>query len=161
MTKSTYDFCLLFINQSVFGLIEMQTDDTLMLRDDRFAELEENELKKAKLMFKKREMLITLTSIKFNDEMIIIDSVDILLFNQLSQFDQIRLINISVSVDLISSRGQIRKMVTSKDQYVAQRARRAYIATMTQSEASFDLSLIAQVTNSKEEDAKRLNRRLQ
>jgi hypothetical protein len=110
-----------------------------MLRDDRFAELEESELKKAKLMFKKREMLITFISIKFNDEMIIIDSLDTLLLNQLSQFDQIRLINISISVDLISSRDQIRKMMTSKDQYVTQRARRAYIAIMTQSEVSFDL----------------------
>jgi 3-polyprenyl-4-hydroxybenzoate decarboxylase len=161
MTKSTYDFCLLFINQSAFELIEMQTNDTLMLKNDRFAELEESELKKAKLMFKKREMLITFISIKFNDEMIIIDSSDALLFNQLSQFDQIQLINISVSVDLISSRDQIRKMMTSKDQYVVQRARDAYIATMTQSEVSFDLFLIAQITNSKEEDAKRLNKRLQ
>jgi hypothetical protein len=132
-----------------------------MLRDDHFAELEESELAKAKLMFKKRKMLITLISIKFNDEMIIIDSVNILLLNQFSQFDQIRLINISVSVDLISSRDQIKKMMTSKDQYVVQRARRAYIATMTQSEVSFDLFLIAQITNSKEKDAKRLNRRLQ
>jgi hypothetical protein len=139
----------------------MQTDDTLMLRDDRFAELEESELKKAKLMFKKRKMLITFISIKFNDEMIIIDSSDTLLLNQLKQFDQIRLINMTTSVDLIGSREQIRKMVTSKDQYVAQRARSAYIATMTQSEASFDLSLIVQITNFKEEDAKRLNRRLQ
>jgi hypothetical protein len=109
----------------------MQTDDTLMLKNDRFAELEENELEKAKLMFKKRKMLITLISIKFNDEMIIIDSSNTLLFNQLNQFDQIRLINIFVSVDLISSRDQIRKMMTSKDQYVAQRARNEYIATMT------------------------------
>jgi hypothetical protein len=59
----------------------MQTNDTLMLRNDRFAELKESELKKAKLMFKKRKMLITLTSIKFNDEMIIIDSSDTLLLN--------------------------------------------------------------------------------
>jgi hypothetical protein len=88
MTKSTYDFCLLFINQNEsFEVIEMQTDDTLMLKDDHFAELEESELKKAKLMFKKREMLITLISIKFNDEMIIIDSSDTLLLNQLKQFD--------------------------------------------------------------------------
>jgi hypothetical protein len=93
----------------------MQIDDTLMLRNDRFAELEESELKKAKLMFKKREMLITLISIKFNDEMIIIDSSDILLLNQLKQFDQIRLINMTISVDLIDSRDQIRKMITSKD----------------------------------------------
>jgi hypothetical protein len=41
MTKSTYDFCLIFIsqssdnliNQSDFELIETQTDDTLMLKD--------------------------------------------------------------------------------------------------------------------------------
>jgi archaeosine-15-forming tRNA-guanine transglycosylase len=139
----------------------MQTDNTLMLKDDRFAELEESKLKKAKLMFKKRKILITLTSIKFNDEIIIIDSLDTLLLNQLKQFDQIRLINMTISVDLIDSRGQIRKMMTSKDQYVAQRARDAYIVIMTQSEASFDLFLTVQVTNPKEEDAKRLNRRLQ
>ncbi len=142
----------------------MQTDDTLMRRNDRFAELKESELKKAKLMSKKREMLIVFISIKFNDEMIniITNKNDyILSLTQLSQFDQIRLINISVSVDLISSRDQIKKMMTSKDQYVAQRAKEAYIVTMTQSEASFDLFLITQITNSKEEDAKRLSQRLQ
>jgi hypothetical protein len=112
-------------------------------------------------MFKKRKMLITFISIKFNDEMIIIDSSDILLLSQLKQFDQIRLINMTISVDLIDSKDQIRKIMTSKDQYVVQRARNAYIVIMTQSETSFDLFLIAQVINSKEEDAKKLNRRLQ
>jgi hypothetical protein len=55
------------------------------------------------------------------------------------------------------------KSVTSKDQYVTQRTRETYIATMSpsQSKVSFDLSLAAQVTNSKEEDVKRLNKRLQ
>jgi hypothetical protein len=142
----------------------MQTDDTLMLRNDRFAELKEKKLEKAKLTFKKREMLIVFTSIKFNDEMInlIISKNDyILSLTQLSQFDQIQLINISISIDLISSRDQIRKMMTSKDQYVAQRTRDAYIVIMTQSKVSFDLSLIVQITNFKEEDAKRLNKRLQ
>ncbi len=75
MTKSTYNLCVLFINQNdsssnAFELIEMQTDSTLMLKDNRFAELEENELKKAKLTFKKRKMLIIVISIKFNDEII-------------------------------------------------------------------------------------------
>jgi hypothetical protein len=142
-------------------MIEMQTNDILMLEDDVFAELKKKKLKKAKLTFKKRKMLITLTSIKLNDEVIIIDSSNILLLNQFNQFNQIRLINISASVDLISSRDQIKKMMTSKNQYVIQHARRAYIAIMTQSEANFDLSLTAQITNSKEEDAKRLNKRLQ
>ncbi len=164
MMKSTYDSCLLFtkqINRNVFEMIEMQTNDILMLEDDVFAELKKKKLKKAKLTFKKRKMLITLTSIKLNDEVIIIDSSNILLLNQFNQFNQIRLINISASVDLISSRDQIKKMMTSKNQYVIQHARRAYIAIMTQSEANFDLSLTAQITNSKEEDAKRLNKRLQ
>jgi hypothetical protein len=168
--KSTYDFCLLFINQNdssdnAFELIEMQTNNTLMLRNDRFAELKESELKKSKLMFKKREMLIIFISIKFNDEIInlievISKSSYSLSLTQLSQFDQIRLINISVSVDLISSRDQIRKMMTSKDQYVFQRARDAYIVTMFQSEVSFDLFLIVSIINSKEEDANELNKRL-
>jgi hypothetical protein len=135
-----------------------------MLKNDRFAELEESELKKTKLMFKKREMLIIFISIKFNDE--IISLIEVISKNslsliQLKQFDQIQLINFSISIDLISSRNQIRKMITSKDQYVTQRTRETYIATMTQSKAAFDLSLAAQITNSKEEDAKRLNKRFQ
>jgi hypothetical protein len=67
----------------------------------------------------------------------------------------------TISVDLIDSRSQIRKMITSKDQYVVQRARDAYIVTTSQSKIAFDLSLAVQVTNSKEEDAKRLNKRFQ
>jgi 3-polyprenyl-4-hydroxybenzoate decarboxylase len=146
----------------------MQTDDKLMLRNDRFAELEESELKKAKLMFKKREMLIIFTSIKFNDEIISLIEFEFtskssysLSLTQFKQFDQIQLINLSISMNLISSRDQLRKMMTSKNQYVAQRARSAYIATMTQSEVSFDFFVTVQIINPKEEDAKRLNRRLQ
>jgi hypothetical protein len=47
-----------------------------------------------------------------------------------------------------------------KEQYIAQRARGAYIASVCQPEASFDLSFAAQVTNPTEEDAKTLNKRL-
>ncbi len=166
MTKSTYDLCLLFINQSVFELIEMQTDDTLMLKDDCFAKLKKSELKKANLMFKKRKMLITLISIRFNDEIISLikvinknDNYSLSLI-QFRQFDQIRLINMTISVDIIDLREQNRKMITSTDQYVVLRARNAYIIIMIQSKVSFDLFLTAQVTYFKEEDAKRLNKRL-
>ncbi len=140
MTKSTYDLCLLFINQNdflsdVFDLIKMQTNETLMLKDNQFAELKEKELKEAKLMSKKQEMLINVISIKFNDEIIslieVIKNSYSLSLTQPKQFDQIQLINISVSFDLIDSRDQIRKRMTSKDQYVTQRARIAYIVTMT------------------------------
>jgi hypothetical protein len=145
-----------------FGVIDIQTDDTLILADDEFVTLEENELARAHLTFKRREKLNLITSIKFNDELIILaDDDNTLLLTQSKQFDQIRLINLSFSINLTSSRGKIRKMITLKDQYIAQRARDVYIATISQLEASFDLSFAAQTINLKEEDAKRLNQRLQ
>ena len=48
--------------------------------------------------------------------------------------------------------------MTPKDQYIAQRAREAYIATMSQPEAAFDLSFAAQIVKPKEKDAKALNK---
>lgn len=64
------------------------------------------------------------------------------------------------ATDLASVRGAIRMAVTPKDQYVAQCARGAYIATVSQPEAAFDLSFAAQVINLKEEHAEQLNKRL-
>jgi hypothetical protein len=133
-----------------------------MLENETFANLKEKKLKKVKLMFKTRKRLIIISSIKFNDEIInLTEDENILSLNQSKQFDHLRLIIISKSVDLIESRDQIRKSVTLKDQYVTQRARDVYIATMTQLEASFDLFVAAQIINSKEKDVKRLNQHLQ
>jgi hypothetical protein len=165
MIESTFDLCLLhieFINH--FEVIDIQTDDTLILADDEFVTLEENELARAHLTSKKREKLNLIISIKFNDELIILandDNDKFLLLIQSKQFDQIKLINLSSSINLTSSREEIRKMITLKDQYIVQRARDAYIATISQFEASFDLSFAVQTINLKEEDAKRLNQRLQ
>jgi hypothetical protein len=174
MIESTFDPCLLHtiqmestesIDQTFtnrFGVIGIQTDDTLILADDEFATLEENELARAHLTFKRREKLNLTTPIKFNGGLITLaDDDNTLLLTQSKQFDQIRLINLTSPVNLTSSRGEIRKMVTPKDQYIAQRTRDAYIATVSQPEASFDLSFAAQIINPKEEDAKRLNQRLQ
>src|SRR6201999_2572899 len=49
---------------------------------------------------------------------------------------------------------------TSKADFIAQRARGAYIATICQPEASFDLSSAAQRQNPQPEDIKALNVRL-
>jgi hypothetical protein len=165
MIVSTFDSCLLhidFINH--FELVDLQTDDTLILADDEFATLEENELARAHLTFKRRQKFNLITSIKFNDELIILaddDNDKSLLLTQSKQFDQIKLINLSFSINLTSSREEIRKMITFKDQYIVQRARDVYIATISQFEASFDFSFAVQIINLKEEDAKRLNQRLQ
>jgi hypothetical protein len=193
MIESTFDSCLLHINQinqiescllhinqisqiefiefinqsnfiSHFEIVDLQTDDTLILADDEFVALEEKKLVRARLTSKKREKLNLIISIKFNDELIILandDNDKFLLLTQSKQFDQIRLIDVKISIDLISSRDEVRKMIISKDQYIAQRAKEAYIVIVSQFEASFDLSFAAQTINLKEEDAKRLNQRLQ
>jgi len=44
---------------------------------------------------------------------------------------------------------------------MAQRARRAYVASICQLEASFDLSFVAQVINPEKKNVKALNKRLQ
>lgn len=52
--------------------------------------------------------------------------------------------------------------IAFKDLYVAQRARGAYIATICQLEATFDLSFAAQISqNPSEEDVRLLNKRLE
>jgi hypothetical protein len=71
-----------------------------MLRNDRFADLKEKELEKVKLMSKTREKLTTFILIKFNEEIIIKNDQDLYL-NQSKQFNHLRLIIISKSVDLI------------------------------------------------------------
>ena len=63
--------------------------------------------------------------------------------------------------DLTSSRGETYKTVNTKDQYVAQRTRGAYITTVCQPESSYDLSFTAQVTDPQEADVKQLNKRIQ
>src|SRR6266700_5607095 len=65
ITQSTYDPCLLYSNKP-FGIIGLQTDNTLFLTDKTFADIEENKLYKAKFMAKEQERLTTITPLKFN-----------------------------------------------------------------------------------------------
>jgi hypothetical protein len=44
MVTSTYDPCLLITTEEPFGVIGMQTDDTLFLGSEEFAAHEDNEL---------------------------------------------------------------------------------------------------------------------
>jgi len=60
-----------------------------------------------------------------------------------------------------SSRGNTRQGLDTTEQYVAQRARGAYIASVCQPEASYDLSVAAQTSNPKEDNIKALNKRIQ
>lgn len=160
--ESTYDSCLLWVSSPNmgFGVVGLQTNDTLILADKTFATAKEVELQKAKLQAKARDQLTIDHPIKFNGGFITLAADRSIYLNQESQCKCLRLIKLKKPLDLVSSRGLIRKSVTPKDQYVAQRARGAYVATVSQPESAFDLFFAAQVVNPKEEDAKLLNKRL-
>jgi hypothetical protein len=57
MSQSTYNPCLLYIDYNGFGVIGLQTNNTLLLTDKTFAESEEMRLKEAKFLAKRREKL--------------------------------------------------------------------------------------------------------
>ena len=78
---------------------------------------------------------------------------------QESQAQNLRQVLIQ-TLDLTSSRGETRKSVSPKDQYVAQRARGAYITTVCQPEAAFDLSFAAQITDPEITNIKLLNKHI-
>ncbi len=160
MTQSTYDPGLLYtdINSCGFGIVGLQTDDTLFLADKTFAIKEEEQLHKAKLLAKEREKLHN-TSIKYHCDCNKNES-NFIHLNKERQCRNFHLVALK-SIDLTSSRGMIRKAVTPKDQYVAQRAYGAYIATMSQPKAAFDFSFAAKIVNPKEKDANALNKRIQ
>jgi len=69
MDQSTYDPCLLQSNKP-FGIVGLQTDDTLFLADKTFVEAEQNELRKAKFIAKERKQLTVDTPLKFNGGLI-------------------------------------------------------------------------------------------
>ena len=109
-------------------------------------------------MSKKREKLTLSSPLKFNGGIVTLTNKSIIL-TQAQQYTNLCIIE-TLKTELPGARGKIRKRVTPKDQYIAQRARGAYIASICQPEASFDLLFAAQVVNPKEEDAKLLNKRL-
>jgi hypothetical protein len=67
MATSIYDPCLFVtIIENGFGIIEMQTDDIIILADEYFLTLEKNELLNAKFIAKSKEKLTPDSSLIFN-----------------------------------------------------------------------------------------------
>ena len=137
----------------------MQTDDKLILADKDFASNEEETIKKAKIMTKDREYLTSAQPIKFNKTQIKLDSDGIVLTKE-SDVGDILLVT-DYDADSSSSRGITRKKLSTKEQYLAQKARGAYIASVCLPEASFDLSQAAQTVESSPDDIALLNKRFQ
>ena len=54
MRESIYDPYLFFSSDPTFGIIGLQTDDTLILADNEFASIEEDAIKSGKIMTKNK-----------------------------------------------------------------------------------------------------------
>jgi hypothetical protein len=66
MVISIYDPCLLITTEEPFGVVGMQTDDTLFLGLEEFAAHEDNELQKANFSAKLRNELSPTSKLIFN-----------------------------------------------------------------------------------------------
>lgn len=126
-------------------MVGMQTDDTLILGTRKFSILEDEELSKAKLRAKPKEALTPETPLIFNGGVLSMEG-DTVVLRQKNQADKLQQINV--------------KATNFKQVYLEQRARGAYISTVCQPEASFDLSVAAQHQEPTAEDVAALNRRI-
>ena len=146
MQTSSYDPCLLITTtQDAFGIVGMQTDDTLILGNQAFATLENKELSDAKIAAKPAEALSDDHHLIFNGCILKRDGQSIILV-QKGQNTKLRLIDPEAA--------------DKQSQYREQRARGAYVATICQPEASFDLSVAAQHQDPTYEEIVMLNKRL-
>ncbi|KAI1001022.1 hypothetical protein K3495_g7180 [Podosphaera aphanis] len=144
MQTSTYDPCLLISNdRDAFGAVAMQTDDTLILGEKQFSDREEAKLK---FMAKPKEHLTTNNSISFNGCILSLHEDGSIDLCQKGQGNKIELINANSD--------------DCKQIYIEQRARGAYLASICQPEACFDLSVAAQRQDPSIEDIVKLNKRL-
>jgi hypothetical protein len=142
----------------------MQSDDTLILIDSKFAAAKEKTIVDAKIMTKSRNALDWKISIKFNDTIIArLDSdsdENEIYLNHIIQLDHLQLIKI-VKSDIINSRDMIKSELSFKEQYVTQRARNVHLTSICQSKASFDLFVVAQSVDHSFSDITILNKQLQ
>jgi hypothetical protein len=117
----------------------MQTNDTLSLSDKAFADLKDQELR---FKAKPKQFLSLDAQIDFNGCIV-------------------KLNDKSHTVTLRQKKqGEKLEMATNKQSYVQQRARGAYIATICQPKASFDLAAAAQASKPTKEEIARLNKRI-
>jgi hypothetical protein len=139
----------------------MQTDDTFILVDQSFAVVEDEAIVSANIMIKTRGQLISNNSLKFNDTRIErLDSNESIYYRQKTHIQDIQLIQ-SIESIITSARDKVRIKLTPREQYVAQRAREAYLTSICQFEASFDLFHAVQSIEISKNDINVLNKRLQ
>ena len=149
MMTSSFDPCLLISNSDLFGIVGLQTDDTLICGDEGFQDLEQEKLQEAGFTAKNKEKLAPDTPLLFNGCVLSIKD-DVLTIRQKDQGKKI--------IPVENNKGK--EEASIHQQFIEQRARGAYIASICQPEASFDLSIAAQHQDPNSEEVKALNKRL-
>ncbi|KAI0996944.1 hypothetical protein K3495_g11240 [Podosphaera aphanis] len=143
---SSYDPCLFFTNTSDHvGIIGLQTDDTLILCDETFNVKEEHEIIRAKFPAKPKEKLLEHNPIIFNGCILHLKNGNVIL-TQKGQGKKIQLVKLENNCN---------------KNYIIQRARGAYHASLCQPEAWYDLSIAAQEQTPQKSEITSLNKRLQ
>jgi hypothetical protein len=146
MATSTYDPCLLITTtENRFGIVRMQTDDTIILTNEPFSTLEKNELLNAKFITKPKEKLTPNSPLIFN-KCVLVQNGNTMSLHQKKQGKKIKLIDIDAP--------------DTRQKYVEQRARKTYIASICQPKTAFDLSITAQHQKPTKKDVITLNKRL-
>jgi hypothetical protein len=140
METTTYDPCLLIIiaDSGLFGLMAVQTDDILGFNNFAFAEKKARE---CVFLSKERQNLAVLNFFNFNGGILTLEN----LILRLKQKNQ----------------GLKLESAADRPSYIQQRARGAYIASICQPMANYDLSAAAQVIDSGSEDFARFNKRIE
>ena len=116
MTQSTYDLCLLY-KSNLFGIVGLQMDNTLILAEVFFANIEEDAIQSAKIMTKAREHLIITKPIKFNDTKIELESNGNIILRQKTYIGGILTVK-AFNTSTVSSQGMVRPKLLPKKQYI-------------------------------------------
>ncbi|TQN64414.1 hypothetical protein CSHISOI_11408, partial [Colletotrichum shisoi] len=148
METTAYDPCLLLTTAEspYFGIVGMQTDDTFGISDAAFDDLEESKLTEANLLAKPKAYLTPGNALMFNGGIVSVDENGRVSLRQKGQGLKLQIVD--------------PKSPTAVTDYVRERARGAYIASICQPEASFDYSTAAQHQTPGPAEIEALNRRV-
>ena len=115
MTTSTYDPCFLVTRtKDQFGVVGMQTDDTIILADEKFSVLEEDEPIKANFTAKPKQKLSHAEPLIFNGCVLTQDAdVDSMSLRQKEQGKKIKLIdaNSRTFIKAMSNKELVRRIL--------------------------------------------------
>jgi hypothetical protein len=91
---STYNPCLLItITKTVFGVVKIQTNDTLILRSKKFNTIKDKKLTKAKFSVKPKKLLSLKTLLIFNGCILTQKKEDVVKLQQKEQGKKLKTVN--------------------------------------------------------------------